>query len=92
VPCFPNEDNGVLTVKAFPNPSPSQFIIMTLSTSPKTLSISVTDNTGKLVEKRNGLPAAGLFFLGSNYLPGIYYLEVKQGNSKETIKLLKIGH
>jgi uncharacterized lipoprotein YddW (UPF0748 family) len=92
VPCFPNEDNGLLTVKAFPNPSPSQFIIMTLSTSPKPLSISVTDNAGKLVEKRNGLPAAGLFFLGSNYLPGIYYLEVKQGNSKETIKLLKLGH
>jgi uncharacterized lipoprotein YddW (UPF0748 family) len=92
VPCFPNEDNGLLTVKAFPNPSPSQFIIMTLSTSPKTLSISVTDNSGKLVEKRNGLPATGLFFLGSNYLPGIYYLEVKQGNSKETIKLLKLGH
>jgi flavin reductase (DIM6/NTAB) family NADH-FMN oxidoreductase RutF len=92
VPCFPNEDNGLLTVKAFPNPSPTQFIIMTLSTSPKPLSISVTDNSGKLVEKRNGLPAAGLFFLGSNYLPGIYYLEVKQGNSKETIKLLKLGH
>ena len=92
VPCFPGEDNGLLTVKAFPNPSPTQFIIMTLSTSPKPLSISVTDNSGKLVEKRNGLPAAGLFFLGSNYLPGIYYLEVKQGNSKETIKLLKLGH
>ncbi|HEX6427239.1 MAG TPA: family 10 glycosylhydrolase, partial [Niastella sp.] len=69
VPCFPGEDNGLLTVKAFPNPSPTQFVIMTLSTSPKQLSIAVTDNTGKLVEKRNGLPAAGLFFLGSNYLP-----------------------
>jgi type IX secretion system substrate protein len=91
VPCFPGENNGLLTVKAFPNPSPNQFIIMTLSTSPKPLNISVTDNTGKLVEKRNGLPAAGLFFLGSNYLPGIYYLEVKQGNSKETIKLIKVG-
>jgi uncharacterized lipoprotein YddW (UPF0748 family) len=92
VPCFPGEDDGLLTVKAFPNPSPTQFIIMTLSTSPKPLSISVTDNAGKLVEKRNGLPAAGLFFLGGNYLPGVYFLEVKQGNSKETIKLIKVGH
>jgi hypothetical protein len=92
VPCFPGEDDGLLTVKAFPNPSPSQFIIMTLSTSPKPLSISVTNNAGTLVETRNGLPAAGLFFLGGNYLPGIYYLEVGQGNSKETIKLIKLGH
>jgi hypothetical protein len=62
---------------------------MTLSTSPKPLAIAVTDNAGKLVESRSGLPATGLFFLGGSYLPGVYYLEVKQGNSKETIKLIK---
>jgi len=92
VPNFPGEENGLLTVKAFPNPSPGQFIIMTLSTSPKPLSISVTDNSGKLVESRNGLPATGLFLLGDRYVPGVYYLQVKQGNSKETIKLIKLGH
>jgi uncharacterized lipoprotein YddW (UPF0748 family) len=92
VPLFPGEDDGILTVKAFPNPSPGQFIIMTLSTSPKSLGIAVTNNAGKLIETRNGLPSTGLFFLGSNYAPGIYYLEVKQGNSKETIKLIKLGH
>jgi hypothetical protein len=92
VPLFPGEEDGILTVKAFPNPSPGQFIIMTLSTSPKPLSINVTNNAGKLIETRNGLPSTGLFFLGSNYVPGIYYLEVKQGNSKETIKLIKLGH
>jgi len=79
-------------VKAFPNPSPGQFIIMTLSTSPKPLSIAVTDNSGTLVESRSGLPATGLFFLGDRYTPGIYYLQVKQGNSKQTIKLIKLGH
>jgi uncharacterized lipoprotein YddW (UPF0748 family) len=92
VPLFPGEENGLLTVKAFPNPSPGQFVIMTLSTSPKPLSISVTNNAGKVIETRNGLPSTGLFFLGGNYMPGIYYLEVKQGNSKETIKLIKLGH
>lgn len=89
---LPGEDDGILTVKAFPNPSPSQFIIMTLSTSPKPLSIAVTDNSGTLVESRSGLPATGLFFLGDRYVPGIYYLQVKQGNSKQTIKLIKLGH
>ena len=92
VPCFPGEEDGILTVKAFPNPAPHQFIIMTLSTSSKPLSITITDNAGKLIETRSGLPANGLFFLGSNYLPGVYYLEVKQGNKKETIKLIKTAH
>jgi hypothetical protein len=92
VPLFPGSADGSLTVKAFPNPSPAQFVIMTLSTSPKPLSLSVTDNAGKLVETRNGLPSTGLFFLGGNYIPGVYYLEVKQGNNKEVIKLIKLGH
>jgi uncharacterized lipoprotein YddW (UPF0748 family) len=92
VPRVPGDEDGILTVKAFPNPAPHQFIIMTLSTSPKSLSITVTDNAGRIIEARNGLPATGLFFLGSNYLPGVYYLEVKQGNKKETIKLIKQKH
>lgn len=87
---IPGENDGILTVKAFPNPSPGQFIIMTLSTSPKPLNISIVNNAGTLVETRNGLPATGLFFLGAGYVPGVYYLEVKQGNSKEIIKLIKL--
>jgi hypothetical protein len=67
-------------------------VIMTLSTSPKSLSISVTNNSGMLIETRSGLPSSSLFFLGGNYAPGVYYLEVKQGNNKETIKLMKLGH
>jgi len=92
VPCFPGDEDGILTVKAFPNPAPNQFIIMTLSTSPKSLAITVVDNTGKLIEVRSGLPSTGLFYLGSNYASGIYYLEVKQGSKTETIKLIKSGH
>ncbi|WP_207514795.1 family 10 glycosylhydrolase [Longitalea luteola] len=89
---LPGENDGILTVKAFPNPTPAHFTIMTLSTSPKPLSISVVNNAGKLIEARSGLPATGLFFLGAGYVPGVYYLEVKQGNRKEAIKLIKLGH
>ena len=92
VPCFPGDVDGILTLKAFPNPAPNQFIIMTLSTSPKPLAITVVDNMGKVIEARSGLPSTGLFYLGSNYAPGIYYLEVKQGSKTETIKLIKSGH
>ncbi|WP_205512972.1 family 10 glycosylhydrolase [Longitalea arenae] len=91
VSSLPGENDGILTVKAFPNPSPGQFIIMTLSTSPKPLSITVVNNAGALIESRSGVPATGLFYLGAGYTPGVYYLEVKQGDIKETIKLIRLG-
>jgi hypothetical protein len=62
---------------------------MNRSTSPKPLGITVTDNAGKIIETKNSLPATGMLYLGSNYLSGVYYLEVKQGNKKESIKLIK---
>jgi hypothetical protein len=94
VPRLPNDPfpDGILTVKAFPNPSTSQFYVLTLSTSPQPLKITVTDNTGRVIETRNGLAANGLFYLGANYRSGIYYLQVQQGNNKQTIKLIKLGH
>jgi uncharacterized lipoprotein YddW (UPF0748 family) len=92
VPSWPDDEHGILTVKAFPNPTPTQFIILTLSTSPQPLNITVTNNAGSIVETRNNVPSTGLFYLGSSYTAGIYYLEVKQGNKKQTIKLIKLGH
>lgn len=92
VPRIPNDPfpDGILTVKAFPNPSPHQFYVLTLSTSLKPLSIIVTDNTGRTIESRTGLAANGLINLGANYRSGIYYLQVKQGNNTQTVKLIKL--
>lgn len=92
VPRIPNDPfpDGILTVKAFPNPSPNQFYVLTISTSQKPLGIIVTDNTGRTIESRTGLAANGLLNLGANYRPGIYYLQVKQGNNTQTVKLIKL--
>lgn len=92
VPRIPNDPfpDGILTVKTFPNPSPYQFYVLTLSTSLQPLSIVVTDNTGSTIESRTGVAANGLFTLGAGYRPGIYYLQVKQGNNIQTIKLIKL--
>mgnify|MGYP001165978178 FL=1 len=90
VPNWPDDNNAVLTVKAFPNPTPTQFVIMTLSTSPQPLQITVTNSTGSVIETRNNVPSTGLFYLGSKYRTGIYFMEVKQGTKKQTIKLIKL--
>lgn len=92
VPNWPDDNNAVLTVKAFPNPTPSQFIVMTLSTSPQPLQITVVNSTGSIVETRNNVPSTGLFYIGNNYRAGTYFMEVKQGNKKQTIKLIKLGN
>jgi uncharacterized lipoprotein YddW (UPF0748 family) len=92
IPRIPNDPfpDGILTVKAFPNPSPNQFYVLTLSTSLQPLSFIVTDNSGRTIESRTGLAANGLFTLGANYRPGMYYLQVKQGNNVQTVKLIKL--
>lgn len=81
--------DGLLIVKALPNPTPTQFHVVTASTSAVPLSVKVTDITGKVIETRSGLPATGMFYLGANYAPGMYFLQVKQGQKSEVLKLVK---
>jgi uncharacterized lipoprotein YddW (UPF0748 family) len=94
VPRLPNDPitDGILTVKAFPNPSPNQFFVLTLSTSSQPIMVKVTSLAGSTIESRTGLAANGLLSIGANYVPGTYFLEVTQGNNKQTIKLVKLAH
>lgn len=91
VPRFPENPfpDGILTVKAYPNPTWNQFYVVTLSTSLQPISFVVTDYTGKVIESRTGLPANGLFYVGANYQPGMYFLQVRQGATTQTLKLVK---
>lgn len=93
VPKLPDDPfgDGILVVKALPNPTPNQFHVITVSTSSLPVSIKVTDITGKVIETRSGLPANGMFYLGSNYMPGMYFLQVIQGQQSEVLKLVKTG-
>lgn len=90
VPDNPIPD-GLLVVKALPNPTPNQFHLITVSTSSQPISYKVTDVTGKVIETRSNLPANGMFYIGSNYAPGMYFLQVKQGQHSEVLKLVKIS-
>ncbi|NML20248.1 family 10 glycosylhydrolase [Pseudoflavitalea sp. G-6-1-2] len=90
-PRFPENPNphAMLTVKAYPNPTPDQFYVITLSTSLQTISYTVTDLAGKVIESKTGLSANGLFNIGSSYQPGMYILKVSQGQQSQTLKLVK---
>jgi hypothetical protein len=81
--------NKKLDLKVMPNPSSSQFTIITNSPTDQSLQIRVTDNLNRLVEIKTGVSANGTISIGSNYKPGIYFMEVIQGTAVSTVKLIK---
>jgi len=78
-----------LVIKSTPNPAVNQFTINIRSASSEPVSIKVSDNNGRIIERRNGITVTGSLILGRNYRPGIYYVEVMQGKTKKIIKLIK---
>ncbi len=80
--------NG-LSVQAMPNPTTDGFTIITQSSFLQTLSIQVTDYLGRIVERRTGVPANGTIYLGNQYRPGMYFMEIIQSDNRQIIKLLK---
>lgn len=80
---------GALTITATPNPSSGRFTLVTQSASTERLSIRVLDNSGRQVETRSGISANGTLYLGSNYRPGVYHVEIRQGKEVKTLRLVK---
>jgi hypothetical protein len=79
-----------LSATAYPNPSSQRFFINLRSSDQSTfVSMQVTDLLGRLVESRAGLKPAQAIELGSNYTPGIYLVQITQGQQRTTVKLLK---
>lgn len=80
-----------LAVTVHSNPTAGQFTLTTTSSSTELLRMKVVDNLGRLVESRQGIAANGVLYLGSRFLPGIYFVELEQGNHKQTLRLVKTG-
>jgi hypothetical protein len=78
-----------LEVTATPNPATSYFTLVTRSGSDKTLTITVTDVAGRVVEKKLNIAANGTITLGHHLPTGIYFVEVRQDDKKQNLKLIK---
>ena len=79
-----------LHLRLLKNPSESYFKVLITSSTDEPLQYRVVDHLNRLVESKNGLGSNTTLAIGNKYLPGIYYLEVIQGNEKQTIKLTKL--
>ncbi|MDQ3843104.1 MAG: T9SS type A sorting domain-containing protein, partial [Bacteroidota bacterium] len=79
-----------LKVAAYPNPSTRYFTLQINSNVTKdAITLRVVDLSGKLIELRNNLQAGQTLRLGDKYQPGMYFVEVLQGNRRELLKLVK---
>ncbi len=77
-------------INAYPNPSKNEFNVQISSTDVTTpVSIKVMNIDGKVLEQRK-INGSSNFQLGKNWNPGFYILEVLQGKSRKTVKLVKL--
>jgi hypothetical protein len=82
---------GGLAVKVMPNPSTSSFNIYINSDDDKErIVIQVFDLFGRKVEERIANKGA-VVRIGDNYQPGVYLVNIIQGNGRKEIKLIKFG-
>jgi hypothetical protein len=82
---------NALEIVTGPNPTTDQFIIHTKSVDDQPLMIRVMDAFGNLVELRRDVPPNTTVYIGRNYAPGIYYIEISQGNIRQVLRLVKLG-
>jgi hypothetical protein len=78
-----------LNITAQPNPSAAGFVLTLQSPSALPLDIKVLDAAGRVIERRTGVAPNGVLYIGTTYRPGVYHVQVRQGEVVQTIKLVK---
>jgi hypothetical protein len=78
-----------LQLTAAPNPSQHFFTLRIQSQSNAPVQLRIVDGVGSVVEARQGMGANSTLAVGHSYRPGVYYVQVLQGNQKATLKLVK---
>jgi uncharacterized repeat protein (TIGR03803 family) len=86
-----SENNHVagLAVQAYPNPSPNSFRLVIQSGNQGSVQMRVMDIMGRIIESFSTQPGNGSIELGSRYAPGMYIVEMIQGNERKQLKLIK---
>ncbi|MEP7164084.1 MAG: T9SS type A sorting domain-containing protein [Ferruginibacter sp.] len=81
-------EKSVLKISAYPNPSAASFTLLLEAGSKEKVTVTVSDLAGRKVFQAEGNVKQQYRF-GNDLVPGIYMLQVIQGNEKQTIKLVK---
>jgi hypothetical protein len=76
-------------VKAFPNPTENQFILVLESNSNEKINVVVYDALGRTVKKFERGNSQQPIYFGKDLKAGAYFVELRQGENRKTIKLIK---
>lgn len=87
----PGNGGNLLTVALAPNPAYSYTnLTINASADKGNVHIIVTDMFGKVIESKEITAGRNTIQLGNSYRPGIYMIEVTQGQNRQTVKLIKL--
>jgi hypothetical protein len=78
-----------MDVQVFPNPSASHFQVNISSSVKEKILVNLYDVNGKLIPTGITNPLHQHYF-GADLKPGVYLMEVKQGNKRKLMKLVKL--
>jgi hypothetical protein len=76
-------------VKAYPNPTEHQFTLYVEGESKEKVTVVVYDAIGRQVKKIERGDASGAIKFGEDLKVGMYVVEVRQGDNRKTLKLVK---
>lgn len=80
--------NTAFEVSVSPNPSRSKFTLQVHAPKLDAITIRVLDVNGKAVYATKGQPEQAFRF-GEMFAPGVYLVEVRQGNQVKTVKAVR---
>ena len=82
------EVEPTINVSVYPNPSAVDFKIKVVSTNENELEYKIVNAFGNVV-KYSKIEPNQTIIIGSDFKPGVYFLEVKQGLLRKTTRLIK---
>lgn len=78
-----------MEVRIFPNPTVRDFTLEVMTSAKEEIEVRVLDGVGRLFRSFKVLPYQ-LITLGAELQPGVYMVEVRQGNKLKTSRVIKL--
>ena len=80
----------VFGLRVFPNPSSNHFNVQVSSDrTTERIQLRVLDMAGRVIEVFNNVSEGSTLMIGKNYRPGVYVVEMIQGDRRRQVKLVK---
>jgi len=80
---------GEFSARVLSNPSPNYFELQLNGNTGSKMQLKVYDLQGRVVETKTSLQSNQTLRFGTSYAPGIYLVQITQGNQIQTIRLVK---